>query len=144
MPTERMSNEAYRAMMRGGDPQANIHQIAKRNKFNATPTESGGIRFDSKLEAARWEVLCLLRDAGRLKNLERQVRYTLLNACRVQGKVIRAIEYVADFVYEVDGRRVVEDTKGLMLPVAKIKHKLFAARYGQCVYIVDNANAELG
>lgn len=39
--------------------------------------------------------------------------------------------YIADFVYNnADGKRVVEDVKGGMTPLAELKGKWFKAQYG--------------
>ena len=78
--------------------------------------------YDSKKEALRHRELLLLERAGKITNLERQVKFELIP--KQDGE--RACTYVADFVYEnVDtGERVVEDTKGFKTEVYRIKKKL--------------------
>lgn len=78
--------------------------------------------YDSKKEARRHRELLLLERAGKITNLERQVKFELIP--KQDGE--RACTYVADFVYEnVDtGERVVEDTKGFKTEVYRIKKKL--------------------
>ena len=78
--------------------------------------------YDSKKEARRHRELLLLERAGKITNLERQVKFELIP--KQDGE--RACTYVADFVYEnVDtGEKVVEDTKGFKTEVYRIKKKL--------------------
>jgi hypothetical protein len=86
-----------------------------------------GLRFDSRKEAARWGELCLLRDAGVISGLRRQVRIPI----RVKG--VTVCRYVADAVYIEGGRRVVEDVKSpatRRLAVYRLKRRLLAAVYG--------------
>lgn len=87
--------------------------------------------FASRREEKRWYQLCLLEKAGQISNLQKQVRFQLIPSQRVNGKVVeRACDYVADFVYEEDGQKVVEDCKGYKTDVYRIKKKLFLQRYG--------------
>ena len=78
--------------------------------------------YDSKKEARRHRELLLLERAGKITNLERQVKFELIP--KQDGE--SACTYVADFVYKnVDtGERVVEDTKGFKTEVYRIKKKL--------------------
>lgn len=68
--------------------------------------------FDSKKEARRYDELYLLERCGEIKNLRSQVEYELIPR-QMEGKRVaeRAVKYIADFVYEVDGEVVVEDVK---------------------------------
>ena len=105
-------------------------------KYGNTKVEYDGIRFDSKKEARRYMELTMLERNGDICNLRRQVKYELLpNQYTVNEKgkkklVERAVAYVADFVYEEDGRTVVEDTKGYRTKEYIIKRKLMMWRYG--------------
>lgn len=102
--------------------------LKRRSKYRNIKVKVDGIIFDSKKEAERWKMLQFLESQGKIRDLKRQVRYTLM----VYGKKI--CSYVADFVYEdrsVDGR-VVEDVKSdhtRRLPVYRIKKKLMKALY---------------
>lgn len=116
-------------------------QRIKGQKYHNTKVVYDGIKFDSKKEARRWEELKTLEHAKVIKNLERQVRFELIPAQRepdqigarggkIPGKVIeRKVEYIADFVYEMDGEKIVEDTKGMKTPEYIIKRKLMLWRY---------------
>lgn len=86
---------------------------------------SDGITFDSRKEANRYRELVLLERAGRIQNLQCQVKFELIPSQRVDGRVVeRAVQYVADFVYTQDGKTVVEDTKGFKTKDYIIKRKL--------------------
>lgn len=51
------------------------------------------------------------------------------------GEKIRAIKYVADFVYEdKDGRTIVEDAKGMRTDVYKIKRKIMLYKYKNIIF----------
>lgn len=99
------------------------------NKYhNRKVTTSDGIEHASQKEANRWCELKLLERAGKIYDLDRQVKFTLIPAQYEEvipqeykvGKkpkkklVERECAYIADFVYiDADsGRLIVEDTKG--------------------------------
>jgi hypothetical protein len=84
-----------------------------------------GILFDSKAEATRYAELKMLLRAGQIQKLELQPRFPLIPAQAEE----RSLSYVADFAYEVDGHRIVEDVKGMRTDVYKLKRKLFRAMY---------------
>jgi hypothetical protein len=81
--------------------------------------------FDSKRELARWQELKLMQRAGQITNLQRQVKFELIP--KISG--FRAITYMADFVYEQDGKRVVEDAKGYRNRVYQLKARLMLWRH---------------
>lgn len=103
------------------------------SKYNSKKTVVDGQTFDSKKEANRYQELLLLEKAGVIKNLSRQVKFVLIPSQRDEatGKVIeRECSYKADFVYEEDGKTVVEDVKGFRTKEYVIKRKLMLWRYG--------------
>lgn len=102
-----------------------------RSKYHAKRTSVDGITFDSKREADRYLVLKGMEEDGAIEDLRRQVRYELVPAFDVDGRHYRPVYYVADFVYVEDGKEVVEDVKGMITDVYKLKSKLFARRYGK-------------
>ena len=119
-----------------------------KNKKNVV----NGIQFDSKKEAKRYQELKLMEDAGMISRLERQVEYVLIpeqrefNAREIYtkgpkkgsfkpGKLLeRKLVYIADFVYEMNGKVFVEDVKGYRdggaYRVFVIKRKLMLYRFG--------------
>lgn len=102
-------------------------------KYNNKKITVDGQIFDSKKEANRYKELRLLEKAGGIKDLRTQVKFKLIPAQRDEatGKVIeRECSYKADFVYEEDGKTVVEDVKGFRTKEYVIKRKLMLWRYG--------------
>ena len=102
-------------------------------KYNNEKVTVNGQVFDSKKEANRYKELLLLEKAGAIKDLRMQVKFTLIPAQRDEatGKVVeRECSYKADFVYEEDGKTVVEDVKGYRTKEYIIKRKLMLYQYG--------------
>lgn len=100
-------------------------------KYKSRKVTVNGNVFDSKKEYKRWCELVLLQKAGQVTNLKRQVKYELIPSQRIDGKVAeRACTYVADFVYEQNGKTVVEDTKGFKTKDYIIKRKLMLWVHG--------------
>lgn len=87
----------------------------KRNKFNAVRTYSELCErtFDSKKEAKRGEELKHMEMAGEISNLRFQV---MLLICPVPDTKMKV-----DFVYDKNGQRIYEETKGFMRPESKRK-----------------------
>ena len=100
-------------------------------KYGNKKVTVDGITFDSKKEAKRYSELKTLEAAGKIENLELQKVFELIPAQRIDGKVVeRAVKYKADFVYEQDGKIVVEDTKGFKTKDYIIKRKIALWRLG--------------
>ena len=108
----------------------------RNNKYGAVKTEADGIVFDSRKEARRYTELKQLQEAGEITNLQRQKRYVLQPAFELNGKKFRPIIYISDFEYDKDGQHHTEDVKGKVLPVFKIKAKLFAYKFRYEIEIV--------
>lgn len=90
-----------------------------------------GIEFDSIKECQRYCELKLMQRAGVISDLQMQVSFELIPSQRVDGKVVeRAVNYIADFVYQQNGLKVVEDTKGYKTPEYIIKRKLMLWVHG--------------
>ena len=117
----------------------------KRNKYQAIKCTLNGIEFDSRKEARRYHELLILKRAGVIQNLKTQVRYTLIpsqyETFERYGKkgqklkdgkrlLEKECSYVADFVYEEDGKEIVEDTKGVKTKDYIIKRKLMLYIHG--------------
>ncbi len=93
-------------------------------KYSNVKTKVDGYTFDSKKEASRFTELKLLLRAGMITKLVLQPKFRI----RVKGQKI--CTYIADFMYERDGKRIVEDVKGVKTPVYKLKKKLVKATHG--------------
>lgn len=115
-------------------------------KYHNRKTTKHGYVFDSKKEADRYIELSMLEKAGKIQNLQRQVRFVVIptqyESYERYGKtgkrlkdgkkcVEKACTYVADFVYEdTNGNRIVEDCKGYRTKEYKIKRKLMLKEHG--------------
>ena len=126
---QRITPDEYRAMM--------AKKPKKGNKYHAQKTGTHA----SKKEHGRAGELRLMESAGIISNLREQVRFNLLpsqyGTCGTdfKGKEVkvlleRPLSYIADFVYEMDGQTIVEDTKGVRTEVYKIKRKLMLFIHG--------------
>ena len=115
------------------------------SKYHSKKIIVNGEKFDSKKEHSRFKQLSLLEKAGVITNLKRQVKYELIPAqyetFERYGKtgkrlkdgrkcVENAVTYYADFVYETDGKTVVEDAKGVKTKDYIIKRKLMLYVHG--------------
>jgi hypothetical protein len=116
-----------------------------KNKYQAQKCVIDGKAFDSIKESKRYRELLLLEKAGVIHNLQRQVKYELIPAqyrvYKRYGKNGRLLKdgkkllehnctYIADFVYEMDGNTIVEDTKGVRTTDYIIKRKLMLYVHG--------------
>lgn len=106
----------------------------RKSKFGNIKTRGK----DSKKESKREMVLKLLEKEGKIKDLQEQVRFELQPPFRnLQGKAIRKIEYVPDFVYFDCEKQVivVEDVKGFKTADYKLKAKMFQYKYPQYYFL---------
>ena len=108
-------------------------------KYKNKKVEIDGIGFDSKKEARRYQELKLLEKAGRIQNLQLQVKFVLIPKQYAKTDFTKAgkprvleheCSYIADFVYTADGQTIVEDvkssyTRNHMLYVVKRKLMLY-------------------
>lgn len=104
-----------------------LKQIAaKPNKYGAKRVQVDGIWFDSKREAARYNELKLMRDAGLIAKLTVHPRYV------IQYRDRKICEVELDFYYYDDRDRTLhyEDVKGKDNPLSALKRKLVEAFYG--------------
>jgi len=115
------------------------HFNRKYNKYSVSSKEKrteDGIVFASLLEC---RVYKFLRDTIGTKNFELQPKFELLPKFRDKdGKAIRAIHYVADFLVKDGKEEHVVDAKGAPTETFKIKAKLFKYRYKKRLYLLKN------
>lgn len=120
----------------------------RRSKLNNICVTVDGINFQSIREADRYCELKLLQRAGEISNLELQKKYELIPAqyetvktgefYKVGDKkgqpktkqvcVEQALSYIADFVYEENGKTIVEDSKGFRDPSSALYAKFVIKR----------------
>ena len=104
---------------------------ARNGKYNAIKTEFDGIKFASKKEAEYYKNLLLLKQAGEVIDIKLQPEFELQEGYVKDGKKIRPIKYIADFlvVYK-DGHIEIVDTKGYRKDkVYLLKKKLFHYKF---------------
>jgi hypothetical protein len=95
------------------------------SKYKNQKTVVYGIAFDSKHEAQQYLILRDRAQRGEITDLTLQVPFEIIPAVTVRGRRLRAIKYVADFVYtDKDGHRVVVDAKGCRTREYGIKKRL--------------------
>ena len=112
----------------------NPKRRGSRPKYGNKKVTVQGIKFDSKWESERYLYIKSLELAGRVRNLELQVRFAL----EVNGQKI--CTYIADFRYEKenangDWATIVEDAKGVETPEFKLKKKLMKACLGIEIFL---------
>lgn len=104
---------------------------AKRtNKYGNHKTVVNDIKFDSKKEAERYQVLMQKLEVGEISDLKCQHSFTLQEAfiSPLTGERVQAIKYLADFTYrDSDKNMVIEDVKSAITrenAVYKLKKKM--------------------
>ena len=131
--------EQQRAEKAAEDAKAKAEKPKKGNKLHAekvnmTMPDGTLMHFDSKREARRYMDLWLMQRAGEISGLRTQVKYPLLpKQERKDGTKERAIDYVADFVYEKDGETVAEDSKGFR-NTSSATYKVFVMKRKMMLY----------
>jgi len=104
----------------------------KKSKYKNTKVEYNGIKFDSIKEKNRFIQLMLLGEQGLITDLILQPKFELQPKFKHEGKTHRAISYVGDFQYTMDGKVIVEDVKAskyFTTDVYKLKKKLLLFKY---------------
>lgn len=129
-----------------------------RAKYGNHKLTIKGETYDSQIELARHLFLQNREKEGAISNLRRQVDYELIPAqygtrikhLKTKDKeetylIEKSCHYKADFVYERNGKLVVEDCKGqsspkfsTQTPEFRIKKKLMLWRYGIKVEIITS------
>jgi len=100
-------------------------KIAGINKYGAKKTRCGKKHLhDSKKEAMRCDELNLLLKGGAISRLKQQVKFVLQPSFWCGHEKIRPICYFADFTYMEEGVLIIEDVKGKLTDVYKLKKKM--------------------
>lgn len=115
---EQRNSIPARLLMQNG-PKRNhcLPQDRPKRKFRNKPEKVDGIKFQSRKEARRYEELLMAEKMGLISELKVHPRFpiNLDNWVTPNGQIIghaHICDYIADFSYLKNGRRVVEDTKG--------------------------------
>ncbi|WP_312969043.1 DUF1064 domain-containing protein [Acinetobacter gerneri] len=88
-------------------------KLRKKPKFRNKKVVLNGTTFDSKKEARRYRELQILERAGEISELQMQYAFVLAESVKFSNEPRRkpAVKYVADFVYRVGDKLIVEDVK---------------------------------
>jgi len=106
-------------------------RLRSYSKYRAIRTSMNGRMFDSKAEAHRFGELMCLAKTGVVSRVTCQPSFDLV----VNDEKVGV--YRADFeVVWPDGEVHIEDVKGCVTPVFRLKAKLFRALYGFDIRIV--------
>lgn len=110
-----------------------------------------GIIWDSSLELNFYK---LLEINNLVDKVQLQVAFLLQESFKHQGKTIRKMEYIADFVLTIpyivieDNKEVIKyhkivvEPKGLLEEKAKIKHKIFKYKYPTYLFFLPRNQAD--
>lgn len=123
-----------------------------KTKFGNKKCIYNGIKFDSLAERDRYLELCLMEKGGLIRGLKvhgKDLTYTLVESFKYldysgKTKTHRAITYIPDFGYFINNKWIVEDVKGLITDVFKIKHKLFSKAYPDIVLRIVKPRSKSG
>ena len=100
-----------------------------RSKYGSKKVVYDEITFDSKMELCFYKLL-------KERNIDfvRQQKFILQPKFKINGKAVREISYICDFVCGDD----VIDVKGFETTDFKIKKKLFAYKYQKEIILLKN------
>lgn len=104
----------------------------KYSKYGNKKVRFNDILFDSQREFKRYKELLLLLKGNLISALEIHPRFILQESVKLKnGTTQRPIAYEADFKYKDNktGNTVIEDTKGKLTDVYKLKKKMFNKVY---------------
>lgn len=128
------------------------------NKYRNIKVQIDGHTFDSKAESLRYLHLKKLEDKGLIQNLVLQPKFILVESFVMnrtpkktstskvglfkesssQLPFVRSknsgIKYIPDFQYSIEDRIIVEDVKGALTDVYKLKRTMFLDKYLSDIY----------
>lgn len=124
-----------------------------RNKFGARKFRNEWGEFDSRAEFWRYAELLEMQRKGLINGLQRQVKYEIIPAIRVQKEIAlktktkyverveeKAAHYTCDFQYFQDGVLVIEDAKS----EATRKEKDYVLRRKLMKHLIQEQNEMVG
>jgi hypothetical protein len=98
--------------------------MSRAHKYHAKRTVCPeGHSHPSAAEARRCAELHILQNAGEISRLEMQPKFPVW----ING--IKVFTYIADFAYFTAAERVIEDVKGALTPMYRLKKKAVEAFY---------------
>lgn len=104
-----------------------------QSKYKNKPCIVKGIRFPSIKEGNYYNDLCIKKEQGLIKDFRRQVRFGL-GAVNEHG---REYCHLVDFeITLLDGRKRYVETKGLDLPLGRLKRHMVEYAHGIKIEVV--------
>lgn len=105
-------------------------------KYNAIGGTLDGRSFDSKAELARYAYLKQVEMTGAIRELEVHPRFNLHAVDSEMTGLFLVGVYEADFRYRQESEEVVvEDVKGVVLPIYVLKRRLFLLNYPEVAFM---------
>ena len=99
----------------------------RTSKYWAKKIIIDGIKFDSQIE---WRFYNYFKNHPSIKIIELQPKFCLLDSFKYDKRIIRGINYLADFKIDYNGDYFIIDVKWMETPAFKIKKKLFLKKHG--------------
>jgi hypothetical protein len=102
--------------------------MTRNNKYNVSDKSRrtmDGVVFDSMAEMNRYAELKMLKQAGKIKCLMLQKRFTILERTPRSREHV----YTADFMYLEGEQVIVEDVKGVVTTDYALRRDMFLARH---------------
>jgi hypothetical protein len=96
-----------------------------------------GFRFDSQLEARRYRQLLLLKQAGQIKYILRQVPFWL-----AEGVTYR-LDFLIEWLQPNQGTTF-EDVKGVLTQTSRTKIRLVEQQYGIQIRLLNKSDIGRG
>ena len=115
-----------------------MRHFRKKHKYKVSDSAkrtADGITFASRLEM---RVYLFFKNTIGTKAFTLQPSFELQPKFKHEGKTIRAIKYVADFLIKDGEEELVVDAKGMVTAVFKIKQKMFMHKYGKSIHLIKN------
>lgn len=114
--------------------------MAQRSKYNVSKNTASrtyeGIVFVPQWKCTITAISSPRAESGEIVSVEMQKPFELQPKFTYNGKTVRKVEYVADFVLAfADGTSQVVDVKGMADAVALLKRKMFWHRYPDLDYV---------
>lgn len=107
-----------------------LEEMNAKSKYGAKKCEIDGEIFDSVMEGKFYVHLKEQMRNGAIKEIELHPKFALQDSFKKNGKTIRAITYISDFlVTYADDSKIVYDVKGRETADFKLKRKMFDCKY---------------
>jgi len=112
-----------------------MSKITHKKWSKAVKVVYNGEKFDSKAELKYYLMLKELLEDGRIRKIEKQVRFTLPDM-----KGGKRFSYTCDFVVTtLEGFKVYLEVKGRMMPGNALRYAYWQQQYGETLTIIPTS-----